>query len=180
MTSLGFLEVFPDQPVLSPARARVRTVQTTAAFAHPRTGGDHRRAAYRMAAYDGAIGAQGSSLAYARTHVRAMHRKMRPRGTHIREYTRRAAEYVILQLYAFVDGYVVLDTDAVSDPDVVRDIDILSQRTVAPDDGSLLNMAEMPNLRSRADGHAIVDITAFVNEVVLHSQALFSNIAGAQ
>ena len=82
--------------------------------------------------------------------------------------------------YAFVDGYVVLDTDAVSDPDVVRDIDILSQRTVASDDGSFLNMAEMPNLRSRADGHAIVDITAFVNEVVLHSQALFSNIAGAQ
>ena len=133
-----------------------------------------------MAAYDGAIGAQGSSLAYERARVRAMHRKMRPRGTHIREYARRAAKHVILQFYAFVDGYVVLDTDAVSDPDVVRDIDILSQRTVAPDDGSFLNMAEMPNLRSRADGHAIVDITAFVNEEVLHSQALFSNIAGAQ
>ena len=83
-------------------------------------------------------------------------------------------------LYAFVDGYVVLDTDAVSDPDVVRDIDILSQRTVAPDDGSFLNVAEMPNLRPRADGYAIVDITAFVNEEILHSQALFSNIAGAQ
>ena len=105
---------------------------------------------------------------------------MGTRSCNIRKYTRRAAEYVILQLYAFVDGNVVLDTDAVSDPDVVRDIDILSQRTVAPDDGSLLNMAEMPNLRSRADGHAIVDITAFVNEVVLHCQALFSNIAGAQ
>ena len=46
--------------------------------------------------------------------------------------------------------------------------------------GQNVNVAEMPNLRPRADGYAIVDITAFVNEVVLHSQALFSNIAGAQ
>ena len=147
---------------------------------HHGTGGDQRRAADRMAANDGAVGSQGSSLAYERARVRAMHRKMRPRGTHIREYARRAAKHVILQFYAFVDGYVVLDTDAVSNPDVVRDIDILSQRTVAPDDGSFLNVAEMPNLRPRADGYAIVDITAFVNEEILHSQALFSNIAGAQ
>ena len=34
-------------------------------------------------------------------------------------------------------------------------------------------MAEMPNLRPRADGYAIVDITAFVNEEVLHKRILF-------
>ena len=133
-----------------------------------------------MAAHNGAVGSERSSLAYARTRVNAMHRKMRPWSTHVREYARRATEYVVLQFYAFVDGYVVLDTDTVSDPDVVRNIDILSQRTVAPDDGSFLNVAEMPDLRSRADGHAIVDITAFMNEEVLHSRCLFSNIAGAQ
>ena len=126
-----------------------------------------------MAANNSAVGSEGSSLTHARTRVNSMHREMRPWGTHVREYARRAAEYVILQLYAFVDGYVVLDTDAVSDPDVVRDIDILSQRTIAPDDGSFLNVAEMPDFRSRADGHAIVDITAFMNEEVLHSRCLF-------
>ena len=102
-----------------------------------------------------------------------MHREMRPRCTYIREYARRAAEYVVLQFYAFVDGYVVLDTDTVSDPDIVRDIDILSQRTITPNDGSFLNVAEMPDLRSCADGHAIVDITTFMNEEVLHSRCLF-------
>ena len=201
MTLFSFLEVFPNQPVLSSARACKAVVQTTTTLAHPPylpgrntshqsiifyvpchhgSSGDQRRAANRMAANNGAVSSERSSLAYERARVRAMHRKMRPRGTHVREYARRAAEYVILQLYAFVNGYVVLDTDAVSDPDVVRDIDILSQRTVASNDGSFLNVAEMPDLRSCADGHAIVDITAFVNEVVLHSQALFSNIAGAQ
>ena len=133
-----------------------------------------------MAANHGAVRPKRSSLAYARTRVNAMHRKMCPWGTHIREYARRATEYVVLQFYAFVDGYVVLDSDTVSDPDVVRDLDNLSQRTVASDDGSFLNMAEVPNLRSRADGDPIVDITAFVNEVVLHRRSLFSNIAGAQ
>ena len=201
ITLLSFLEVLPDQPVLSPARASEAVIQATTTLAHPPylpgrntshqsiifyvpchhgSSGDQRRAANGIAANDGAIGTQGSPLAYERARVRAMHREMRPWGTSVRKYARRAAEDVILQLYAFVNGYVVLDTDAVSDPDVVRDIDILSQRTVTSDDGTLLNMAEMPNLRSRADGHAIVDITAFVNEVVLHTQALFFNIAGAQ
>ena len=201
MTLFSFLEVLPDQPVLSPARASKAIVQTTTTLAHPPylpgrntshqsiifyvpchhgSSGDQRRAANGMAANDGAIGSEGCSLAYARTRINSMHREMRPRGTHVREYARRAAEYVILQLYAFVNGYVVLDTDAVSDPDVVRYIDILSQRTIAPNDGTFLNVAEMPDLRSCADGHAIVDITAFMDEEVLHSRCLFSNIAGAQ
>ena len=194
MTLFSFLEVFPNQPVLSSARACKAVVQTTTTLAHPpylpgrNTGhqsiifyvpchhgssGDQRRAANRMAANNGAVGSERSSFAYERARVRAMHREMRPRGTHVREYARRAAEYVILQFYAFVDGYVVLDTDTVSDPDIVRDIDILSQRTITPNDGSFLNVAEMPDLRSRADGRTIVDITAFMNEEVLHSCRLF-------
>ena len=85
---------------------------------------------------------------------------------------------MVFQFYAFVDGYIVLDSDTVSDPDIVRDVDILSQRTVASDDGAFLDMAEMPNFRPGADGHAIVDISAFVNEKVRHLS--FSNVAGAQ
>ena len=194
MTLFGFLEVFPDQPVLSPARASKAIVKTTTTLAHPPylpgrnpdhqsiifyvpchhgSSGDQRRAADRMAANNGAVGPERSSFAHERARVRAMHREMRPRSTYVREHARRATEYVILQFYAFVDGYVVLNTDAVSDPNVVRDIDILSQRTIAPNDGTFLNVAEMPDLRSSADGHAIVDITAFMYEEVLHSRCLF-------
>ena len=131
-----------------------------------------------MTAHNRAIRAEGSSLTHARTRVNSMYREMRPRCTHIREYARRAAEYVVLQFYAFVDGYVVLDTDTVSDPDIVRNIDILSQRTITPNDGSFLNVAEMPDLRSCADGHAIVDITAFMDEEVLHSVVFFQHSRG--
>ena len=194
MTLFGFLEVLPDQPVLSPARAFKAIVQTTTALAYPPylpgrhtghqgiifyvfrhngPGSDQSAPPYRMTAHNRAIRAEGGSLTHARTRVNSMYREIRPRGTHVREYARRTAEYVVLQFYAFVDGYVVLDTDAISDSDVVRDIDILSQRTIAPNDGTFLNVAEMPDLRSCADGHAIVDITAFMNEEVLHSRCLF-------
>ena len=111
-----------------------------------------------MATDHRAIRAQGRALAYARTRINAMHRKVRPWRAHVREYARRTTKNIVFQFYAFVDGYIVLDSDTVSDPDVVRDIDVLSQRTVAPNDGSLLNMAKMPDFRSRADGYAIVDV----------------------
>ena len=197
--TLGLLEVFPDQPILSPARAGEAFIQSMAALAHPPylpgrhaghqsiilyvpchhgSGGDHGAASNRMATDNRAVRAQGRALAYARTRIYAMHRKVRPGRAHVREYARRTTKNIVFQLYAFVDGYIVLDTDTVSDPDVVRYIDILSQRTVTPDDGSLLNMTKMPNFRSRADGYAIVDVRTFMDEKVRHIS--FSNIAGAQ
>ena len=178
MTS-DLLEILPDQPVLSPARANEAFIQAMAALAHPPylpgrnaghqsivfnvpchhgSGGDQGAAADRMAADHRAVRAQGRALAHARTRVNAMHRKMRPRRSHVREYARRTTKHIVFQLYAFVDGYVVLDSDTVPYPDVVRDVDVLPQRTVPTDDGSLLNVTKMPDLRSRADGNAIVDI----------------------
>jgi hypothetical protein len=190
MTSFGFLEVLPDQPVLSPARASEALVKTTTTLTHPPylpgrntghqsiilyvprhhgSGGNQGAAPYGMATDNRAVRAQGRALAYARTRVNAMHRKVRPRRAHIREYARRTTENIVFQLYAFVDGYVVLDSNTVTDPDVVRYVDILSQRTVTPDNGSLLNVTKMPNFRSRADGYSIVDIRTFMNEEVRHN-----------
>ena len=190
MTLFGLLEVLPDQPVLSPTRASEAFVQTAATLAHPPylpgrhaghqsiilyvpchhgSGCDHGATPYRMAADHRAVRAQGRALAYARTRVNAMHRKVRPWRSHIREYARRATENIVFQFYSFVDGYVVLDSDTVPYPDVVRHVDILPQRTVPPDDGSLLNVTKMPDLRSLADGYSIVDIRAFMNEEVGHN-----------
>ena len=123
-----------------------------------------------MAAHDGTVGSERSPLAHERARVNAVYREMRPWGIHVREHAGRAAENVVLQLNALVHRDVVLDPDPVADPDVVRDVDILSQRTVPADDGSPLDMAEMPNFRSGADGRAIVDITALVNEIVRHGK----------
>ena len=179
MTLFGLFEVFPDQPVLSPARASEAFVQTMAALAHPPylpgrhaghqsiilyvpchhgSGGNHGAASNGMATDHRAVRAQGRALAYARTRINTMHRKVRPWRAHVREYARRTTKNIVFQFYALVDGYIVLDSDTVSDPDVVRYVDILSQRTVASDDGSLLNMTKMPNFRSRADGYTIVDV----------------------
>ena len=121
-----------------------------------------------MAAHDGAIGAQGSSLTHARTRVNTVHGKVCSRRIHIGKYAGRAAENVVLQFNALVHRDVILDAHTVPYPDIVPDIDILSQRTVPADDGTLLNMTKMPNLRSFADAYAIVDISTFVNEKVRH------------
>ena len=65
---------------------------------------------------------------------------MRPGSDDIGEYAGGAAEYVVLQLYAFVHRYVVLDADAVAYLYVIRYIHILSQRAVFSDNRSFLDM----------------------------------------
>ena len=118
MTLFGFLEVFPDQPVLSPARASKAIVKTTTTLAHPPylpgwhtghqgiilyvfrhngSGSDQSAPPYRMTAHNRAIRAEGSSLTHARTRVNAVYREVRPRSIYIREYAGRSTEDVILQ-----------------------------------------------------------------------------------
>ena len=190
MISLGFLEVLPDQPVLSPARASEAVVQTTTTLTHPpylpgrnpshqgiilyvfRHNGsrcNHCATAYRMSAHYRAIRAKGGSLTHARTRVNSVHREVRPRSIYIREYTGRSAEDMILQLHSVIHGDIILDTDTIPDPDVAGHIHILSQGTVRADDGAALNMAEMPYLGSRADDGSVIHVTAFVNEKVFHT-----------
>ena len=186
----GFLEVFPDQPVLSPARAFEAVVQTTTTLAHPPylpgrnpghqgiilyvfrhngTCSDQSASPYRMATHYRAIRAEGSSLTHARTRVNSVHREVRPRSIYIGEYAGRSAEDIVLQLHSVIHGDIILDTDTIPDPDVAGHIHILSQGTVRADDSAALNMAEMPYLGSRADDGSVIHVTAFVNEKVFHT-----------
>ena len=151
MTLFGFLEVFPDQPVLSAAGAGQAVIQPAAALADPSdlpgrnaghqgiifnvschngTGGDQRATPYRVAAHYRAIRAQRCALAHARTRINSVHREVRPRSIYIREYAGRTAEDIVLKLDAFVNGNIVLDPDTVTDVNVVTNIHILSQGTV--------------------------------------------------
>ena len=189
MTSLGFLEVLPDQPVLSPTRACETVIQTTTTLAHPPylpgrypghqgiifyvfrhngAGGDQSAAPYRMTAHYRAIRAEGSSLAHARTRVNSVHREVRPRSIYIRENAGRATEDIVFELNALVDGNIVLDPDTIPNVDIVANIHILAQGTILSDDSPLLDMAEMPNFRSGANLDAVIHVTALVNEKVLH------------
>lgn len=189
MTLFGLFEVFPVQPVLSAAGADQAVVQPMPALADPSdlpgrhaghqgiifyvlrhdgTGGDHGASPYRMTAHNRAIRTKGCSLAHARTRVDSVHREVRPRSIYIREDTRGSAEDIVLQLDTLVNRYIVLDPDTVPDPDAAGHIHILAQGTILPDDGPLLDMAEMPNFRTGANPDAVIHVTALVNEKVLH------------
>ena len=190
----GFLEVFPDQPVLPSTLASETVVQATAALAHPPylpgrnaghqgvifhifghngTGGDQSAAPYRMAAHYRAIRAERSALAHARTRINSVHREVRPRSIYIREYAGRTTEDIVFDLDPLVDGNIVLDADTIPDAGIVAHIHILAQGTVLSDDSPSLDMTEMPNFRSCADAYAIVDIRAIMNEEVGHPSSIY-------
>ena len=189
MTLFSFLEVFPDQPVLSPARASKAVVQTTTTLAHPPylpgrnpghqsiilyvfrhngSGSDQSAPPYRMTAHNRAIRTEGSSLAHARARVNSVHREVRPRSIYIRENAGRATEDIVFKLNAFVDGNIVLDPDTIPNVDIVANIHILAQGTILTNDSPALDMAEMPNFRSGANLDAVIHVTTLVNEKVLH------------
>ena len=189
MTLFGFLEVLPNQPVLSPARACEIVIQTTTTLAHPPylpgrypshqsiilyvfrhngAGSDQSTAPYRMTAHYRAIRAEGGSLAHARTRVNSVHREMRPRSIYIRKNAGRATEDIVFKLNAFVDRNIVLDPDTIPNADIVTNIHILAQGTILTYDSPALDMAEMPNFRTGANLDAVIHVTALVNEKVLH------------
>ena len=189
MTLLSFLEVLPDQPVLSPARACKTVVQTTSTLAHPpylpgrNTGhqsiifyvfrhngssGDQSAAPYRMTAHNRAIRTEGSSLTHARTRVNTMYREVRPWCIYIRENAGRSTEDVIFNINALIDGNIVLDPDTIPNADIVANIHILAQGTILTNNSPALDMAEMPNIRPGANLDAVIHVTALVNEKVLH------------
>ena len=189
MTLFSFLEVLPDQHVLSPARASKAIVQTTTTLAHPPylpgrnpghqgiifyvfrhngTGGNQSTASYRMTAHYRAIRTEGGTLAHARTRVNSVHREVRPRSIYIRENAGRSTEDIVFKFNAFVYGNIVLYPDTIPNVDIVTNIHILTQGTILSDDSPPLDMAEMPNFRPGANLDAVIHVTALVNEKVLH------------
>ena len=193
MTLLGFLEVLPNQPVLSPARAYETVIQTTTTLAYPPylpgrhtghqgiifyvfrhngTSGYQGAAPYRMTAHYCAIRTEGGSLAHARTRVHSVHREVRPRSIYIRKNARRTTEDIVFKFNAFVDGNIVLDPDTIPNADIVTNIHILTQGTILTNNSPALDMAEMPNFRPGANLDAVIHVTTFVNEKVLHCPTL--------
>ena len=186
------LERIPDKPVATPAAAgEVEAAKAFAALADPayltgrnsghqrvvlyvsghyRAGADKGAPADGMAAHYRAVRAERCAFAHARTRVNPVHREVRPRGVHVGEYAGRSAEYVVLQLHAFVDRDIVLDADAVAYTDVAAYIDVLSERAVGTDLGTFLDMAEMPNLGTGTYLDSVIDVAALVNVIVLHLQ----------
>ena len=138
-------------------------------FGHHGAGSDEGALAHRMATDDSAVGTQRGTFADAGLGIHAMHGEMCAWRGHIGEHTARSAEHIVLDLNAFVDGDVVLHTDVVTDVDVVAHIHVLSEGTVLADDGTFLDVAEVPDFSTLADAHIIIDVTAFVYVIVVHN-----------
>ena len=85
---------------------------------------------------------------------------------HICEHTRWSEKTVVIDLRPRVDGHVVLNLHAISDDHIAGDIDILPENAIRADSRARLDMAEMPDLRAIADYRAVINVCAFVLEVV--------------
>ena len=141
-----FLEMILEESVFASAGAGEAAVQPFSALADPSdlTGGDpgHQSVIFYVAGdygtrcYEGAaancvaadhraVRAQGRALAYARTQIDSVRRKVRAGRIHVSENARRAAKYVVFQLNAFIYRDVVLYSDSVTDPDIASNVHVL-------------------------------------------------------
>mgnify|MGYP003296599570 CR=1 FL=1 len=80
------------------------------------------------------------------------------RSCDIGEHAGRAAEYIIFYLHTFVERDIVLDADTIANLHVITYVYILPERAVLAYLSTFLNVAEMPNLCSFANLHAIVNV----------------------
>ena len=138
-------------------------------FGHHGAGGDEGALAHGMAADHGAVGAQRGAFADLGLGVDAMHGEVGTRRGHVGEHAAWAAEHIVLDLDAFVDGDVVLHADIVTDMHIVAHVDVLSEGAVLADDGTFLDVAEMPYLGAFANAYVFIDVTAFVYVKIIHS-----------
>ena len=137
-------------------------------FGHHGAGGDEGASAHGMATDHGGVGPQGGAFADLRLGVDTVHGEVGAWRGHVGEHAARATEHVVLNLDAFVDGDVVLYADAVADLDVAAHVHVLSEGAILAYDGTLLDVAEMPDLGSFTDGHVVVDVAAFVYVEITH------------
>lgn len=87
---------------------------------------------------------------------------------HVGEDHGWAQKYAILQRNSAVHGDIILDFDLVSNLSVRADEHVLTDNAVLSNARARHNMAEMPDLGSRANFSTLVDIAGFVYEVVAH------------
>lgn len=129
---------------------------------------DESRAAYGVTTDDCAVGTEGSTFLDERRGIDAVNREMGTGCRDIGEDTRRPAENIVFDLYAFIYRYIVLNTDTIADADIVADVDILTQGAVLAQTSTLLDMAEVPDLRAFTNIYIVIDVTAFVNVIFIH------------
>lgn len=151
-------------PAYSPRRNSRHKRKIRHVMGHYRASGNHCRAAYGIAAHDSAVGTQRGSRFYQRGLVNPMNGEMGSRRKHISKDTRRTAKDIILQTYTLIYRHIVLYANTIANVHIGSHIHILSQRAVATNGCSALDMAEMPYLGTIANGDVFFHITAFMNK----------------
>src|ERR1043165_9166882 len=96
-------------------------------------------------------------------------------GEDVGEDAGRPAEDVVLQRHTLIDRDVVLDLHVVAYLGPGHDDDILSEIAPLADPCSRHHVTEVPDLASLSDLRAVIDVRAFVNEVVHQMGALSLN-----
>lgn len=89
-----------------------------------------------------------------------------PGVVHVREHDGGAAEDVVFEGDAFIDGHVVLDLDRVADGDVPCYEDILPDPAVSSDLAASRYVAVMPDVRPGTDLCPGIDVAGFVDKTV--------------
>src|SRR3990172_2844644 len=102
---------------------------------------------------NGCIGPDGSAAFYQCTvvKVRSSLREFTSWIQNIGKNHRRAAENIIFQFDAFVDGYIILNFDKIPDFYIVANVYILTNRTFFTNTRVTLNMAIMPDFSAFAN-----------------------------
>ena len=129
---------------------------------------DEGRAAYGVTTDNGTVGTEGGTFLDECLGIDAVNREMGTGCRDIGENAGGAAEHIVLNLHTFIDGNIVLNTDAIADADIVANVDILTQGAVLAQTSTLLDMAEVPDLRAFADFYVFVNITTRMYEIFFH------------
>lgn len=132
-----------------------------------RSGGYEGGTTNGVTAYNGAIGTKRRALLNQGLGIDSMNGEMGTGRGDIGEYTRRAAEDIILYLNTFIHRHIVLYAHTIADVHIIADVDILTQTATAAKDGSALDMTEMPYLGALAYRDSIIDITRRMDIILL-------------
>ena len=126
-----------------------------------------------MATNHSAIGAQRGTLLDYCFVIDTMNGKMGARCSDVGEYTTGATKDIILNFDSLINRYIILDAHTIANVDIIPYIDILTKRATGANTCSALNVTEMPYLSILANDYIIIDITAFMNKRLAHSELYF-------
>src|SRR5690606_30327583 len=116
----------------------------------------------------GGVGADGRPAPDPGGLVFVLARDVGARVDDVGEHARRAAENIVLELDAFVDGHVVLDLDVVADSSPRHHHYVLAQVAALANDRTGHHVREVPDPGAGADHRTVIDIAGFVSEPVGH------------